>query len=204
MATELTFEVAKGLATSLSTIKGFPRHDAAITAVALDLIDWCKGKLVGKKTYSPEQQAQIIVQEARLNWLEWTSMADLRAVFRAKFEAEAEYSLQRQFGKKPVPDCLHCNDTGVRRLKGGKDVWCDCEMGLFNQRECPGLIRLHNAHRMPRPQSPIASRASEPEVLQSMIELNEATVKDPHASKRDKQLARQMLSRFKPAEQEAS
>jgi hypothetical protein len=150
VADELKIETALSLARSLTTIKGFPRYEEAITAVAFDLVDWCHGSLIDERAYSAEAQAAAVVNEARLTWTEWTGMADLRALFRAKFEPTREYSLEGQFGKRPPIDCHRCDDIGVQSLPSGDLDWCECDLGQYSRRECPSLLRLCKGKQFPR------------------------------------------------------
>ena len=64
---ELAFDAARRIATALVTI-GHPYEPAAITATAHDLVKWCRGAIIANRVWSPEDQADALVDEARTGW----------------------------------------------------------------------------------------------------------------------------------------
>lgn len=83
---ELPFAVAVNLAGSLVTI-GHPFGPVAIEATALDLVKYCRGAILDGRTYSPEQQAQALVDEIRTTWDEWPEGGTKRLaeLFKSKY-----------------------------------------------------------------------------------------------------------------------
>jgi len=123
---DLSFDLAISLARSLTTIKGCSRFEDAINATAHDLVRWCKGAVIGRQIWSPEDQALWLVTEARETWSEWTCTADLRTLFRKKFEPQQLAPERKVFdpGVKPPIDCHRCEDVGT--VDG---QYCHCVMG---------------------------------------------------------------------------
>ncbi len=88
MAEELNPDLASELARSLKTIDAFPWDADTIKATAEDLIRWCTGSIVDGQRWPPEAQARWTVTQARDNWEKWMGTAELRKLFRSKFEAQ--------------------------------------------------------------------------------------------------------------------
>lgn len=126
MAATLDFFIALRFAHSLKTILGAEyQSDAAINATAQDLVRWCAGAFIDGAMWTPENQAEWLVMEARENWETWQGTYGLRKLFRSKFVPELPPSNAAvDYGPKPPIECAKCNDTGFI----GKQ-FCDCSMG---------------------------------------------------------------------------
>lgn len=118
---DLEFPVAMSLATSLTTI-GHPPHSEAIRFTAMDLIKECRGGFFDGRPWSPEQQAEEIVEEIRTTWTKWPEggTGQLLNLIRTRFpkpappkaiatpsgiDPETRSLLERGHLKPP---CKHC------------------------------------------------------------------------------------------------
>ncbi len=88
MAHELDGDTAAELARSLKVVEGFPWDADAVKAMAEALMRWCKGAFVNNVMWPPEAQARWLVTFTIDNWKKWLGTAELRQVFRAKFEPQ--------------------------------------------------------------------------------------------------------------------
>jgi hypothetical protein len=162
---ELSFEAALAFAQSLATIPDFPRYEAAVHATAEDLGRWCKGAVVNGVGLNPEEQAALLVNEARENWYQWQGTAALRALFRSKFERPNRPELMvLDFGEKPPIDCNVCNDNGYYQAADGKYQFCECPAGLEMTKSMPDFLHKLNKCRQARARvkCPTAVKQSQP------------------------------------------
>jgi len=126
MVAELTVERAKVFAGMLVTA-GHPYAESAILATALDLMKWCHGAVVGGRVWTPEQQAQAIVDEVRTEWDGWPEKGGTRQLlqlFRAKYaRVELEtvpISLSDALARKLLaPPCAFCEPGSSHCEFGG-------------------------------------------------------------------------------------
>jgi hypothetical protein len=65
---QLDSNVAQKLASSLKSIKGLSFDADVVRATAEDLVRWCRGCTLDGVSWSPEDQAQYVVTEAREKW----------------------------------------------------------------------------------------------------------------------------------------
>jgi hypothetical protein len=125
---DLTLEVARELAGSLVTI-GHPYAQAAVNATALDLMKWCKGRLLDGRIVTPEKQAEDLVDVARAwpeGWPEKGGTAKLRALFVEMFPAPetATEPPAITIGElvatgRMAPPCEHCGAGETHCPYGG-------------------------------------------------------------------------------------
>lgn len=209
MDVELKFEVALQLARSLTTIDGFPRFEDAIMATAFDLQDWCRGCFLAGGFWSPERQAQWVVQEARLTWLKWASTADFRGLFQAKFQPKPEpANAFHPLGPALPIACRRCSDLGTVKGPDGYSVWCQCEHASKLRAETPGWLELVNRHLAPkepgqrREEIPLTLerldnlRREEKLIVNQALNGAEAMFHDPRATKEQKKTARKLMKLY--------
>jgi hypothetical protein len=221
---ELNIDDATALAGSLANI-GHPRMQAAINATAFCLVKWCKGAIIDGLVYSPERQAQELVQRACETWTEgWPvrgGTAKLLALFRELYEARKPVvenpATQEQLIARGVlsPPCEVCNDT----LHIGAPphmMYCTaCAQGRHNARwHGPEQLALLNAAPEPAPIKRHHDREEWPPMVpgideqrekawresqaanQRAVDAAKATIENPHATSDQKDAAMQVLLLF--------
>lgn len=124
---DLKWEVAQGLAASLMSI-GHPYNQAVIDATALDLCHWCKGAIIGGCAWTPEKQAEELVQEARTTWDGWPDKGgtkQLLELFRSKYAPKPKQVTEEERiaaliarGLLSEP-CVFCRDEGQKYCQYG-------------------------------------------------------------------------------------
>ncbi len=145
MESILSYEAALAYARRLKLIPGFPYDEEAVKASAEDLQRWCRGARLGLTTYSPEQQAYWLVNEAREQWTEWLGTAALLALFRAKFVPPVPASNEaKSLGPKRPVLCRKCKDSSYVGAPHAQ-AYCDCEAGQtmkqsFGPKPTPGCL----------------------------------------------------------------
>ncbi len=117
---DLTNEDALALASSLITI-GHPFSPLAVQATALDLIEMCKGKVLGPgQILTPYEQAKKLIDRARSSWEEgWPERGGtrkLQLLFQEMFGKPEEWvpiSYEETLARGLVrPPCGRCDDFG--------------------------------------------------------------------------------------------
>lgn len=128
--------LALELAVELGTIPDAPKTDEGQQAVARHLISLCEN----------EEDARWVVDEAVFQWQNWKGPRRLAAMLYDRKHPE----LLPANSVKPMPPredvrCEACGDWGhlddpVTKLR----VWCQCDMGKWQQSRHPGLVEALN------------------------------------------------------------
>lgn len=125
MPQRLEFPVAQRLAAALITI-GHPYQQPAIDATAWDLVKWCGGYFGSNRPISPEEQAESLIEEARVEWeTGWPEKGGTRRLhelfdrmYPHKTQAPATLEDVRARGLLPPP-CPYCADDATFCEEGG-------------------------------------------------------------------------------------
>ncbi len=203
MADQLNFELALEFAESLTTID-HPRSKAAIRATAEDLVYWCVGAFLDGVPWSAEDQASWLVTEARHTWERWTSTADLRKLFRAKFPVKT----------KPEPEALlpSVEDYVKRKLLAPRCPLCESEAPYceYGGHKAHAWFQAWDGQPVPNaePKQP-APKMSFEEMSKRFGDTqaaNEAalakaklTLNNPDATREEKELAGQIVLLYSPS-----
>jgi hypothetical protein len=134
----LTLAEASRLTEALHAIKNAPRAGGALKWTAADLLDWCTGGYHWGRQWSPREQADWLVQEARATWDEWEGPKALRDLFLSRFGQPELQTFQNY--EKPITLCQKCRDQGALR-RGDRYTACDCEVG---RALTPSLLEVMN------------------------------------------------------------
>jgi hypothetical protein len=136
---DLDMKDAEVLADSLCTIN-HPMLQAARLSTAMDLHDWCHGGIFEGRPWTPLEQANALVQEARLTFGDWAKAGGttaLLAIYRAKFPEPLKPALPPlttaeliATGRVAAP-CEYC-DPG--------EPWCQFGGAKGHARYLPGGI----------------------------------------------------------------
>jgi hypothetical protein len=127
---------ALGLASELSTIVDAPKSDDGIKAVARHLVSICE----------TDQEARWLVDEALFKWERWKGPHRLAEMLYNKQHPELPPSNQaRPMPPREETHCQLCGDWGHRDDSAtGLRIWCECEMGRWQQSRHPGLVEALN------------------------------------------------------------
>jgi hypothetical protein len=151
---DLKLEVAVNLVGNLLAA-GHPYQQSAINATALLLMKWCKGAIVNGVTWSPEQQATALVEEAGLwegGWPDKGGPKQLLDLFRAKFKPVrtfntfVELTAEEKAACDPANFCAECHGFGTRRING-LTQYCPCDAGQAFAVQCGGQEWLDRINR---------------------------------------------------------
>jgi hypothetical protein len=127
----LDAEDAMRRARSLTLLVDFPRrYEEAVGRLAGELIELCRGKILERCYWTPEEQADWLVSEALRTWEQWRGVAALRALFYSKFDPK-KGGLERQvldYGQKPAVECTACKDSGYTGVLPHLQ-YCACRLG---------------------------------------------------------------------------
>ena len=110
--------VAQAFAKRLQVIDSFPWSKEAADAIAECLIRWCRGFIEGRRVWQPEDQAEWLIAEtiarAADSGEKWEGVAQLRAIFRERFQAAVKTMvIEHQIYRTPKETlCTVCDDTG--------------------------------------------------------------------------------------------
>lgn len=166
MPQKLDFAVAQRLAAALVTI-GHPFHPAAIDATAWDLVKWCAGYFGGSRPISPEEQAESLIEEARVEWESgWPEKGGTRKLHdlfermypsKALAPAPATFATLEDVRARGLlsPPCRHCADDAT---------FCEYGGARGHKRMLDDVVALPPAERKP-PKAPPAVPFSLDEVL---------------------------------------
>jgi hypothetical protein len=114
-------ETAARLASALSAIDGFWKvSKEGRERIALQLQKLC----TGTDSFTPEEQATLLVDEAISTLEEWKGWRPMLSLFDALFRSPDEYSAV-------APACLQCGGSGSHTVPGPpiRYVRCACERG---------------------------------------------------------------------------
>jgi hypothetical protein len=130
---------ALDLASELSTIVDAPRTDEGIKAVARHLVSICGN----------DQEARWLVDEALFKWERWKGPHRLAEMLYDKQHPELPPPNQaRPMPPREETHCKLCEDWGHREDSATElRVWCECEMGRWQESRHPGLVEALNRHR---------------------------------------------------------
>lgn len=173
----LNAKVALDVVTPLRLVKDFPRDQAALDAVAEDLIDLT----LDCDENEAKQRAQWVVTEIRRHWDEWSGSKDLILLYRSRWpeqrEVKSEDNEAKQYGQKPGVDCLRCGDNGVIRPTEKEPWrWCECQAGVRLHFELPDWLELLNREVPPPPPAvpelthPAAARPVHTDIENGIVE----------------------------------
>ena len=187
------------LADALITIPDCPRSESAIENLARDLMRLCKN----------DDEAQILVDEARDQWPTWKGTAGLIEILRDLRRKPEQVPLERRtidLGPKPPVNCAACQDWGYI-WRAGRNEYCTCAEGVRMQAEASGLLEVLNKAHAKGPQAlqnaPVRRPVSESDLEQAFLESKKhkdatiarqkAVLEDESASKEEKEIARETL-----------
>lgn len=188
---DLTLPVAQNLAASLCTI-GHPYSQPVINATAMDLIKWCHGAIIEGRVLSAEEQAEQLVEEARLTWLQgWQDKggtAALRALFDELFKGGAQPLMQRSLTPEDAiargliaPPCEACDDKLYLGKAPNLQYCMACDAGRRNAK-WNGNKELEWLNR------PAAERKGRPVLVKPLTyEAMKAALDDEQRRKREQQ-----------------
>ena len=116
----------------------------AIKQTAQDLLDWCTGGHHQGRHWSPREQADWLVREARATWDEWEGPKALRGLFLSRFgsgrQQRPELPPFQSYGKPNIL-CRSCEDQGTQ-WNGERYIRCNCELGRAMP---PNLLEIMNS-----------------------------------------------------------
>lgn len=181
---DLDMKDAELAAGQLTTI-GHPMKPEWLLATAQDLNEWCKGGIYGGVPWTPAQQANALVQKARLTFGEWSRAGGTTALyalfqqmFPPKTEKAAEWkplTLEQTIERGLIrPPCEVCGDDLVVGVVPNLLYCTACPAGRHQARweGERGLARLNHpeATKPSRDFATAAGMVMTPETVRRVIE----------------------------------
>lgn len=188
------------LAFELTLIPECPRSDPAVESLS-DML---------REIFQDESEARAIVSEACARWDRWRGTRGLIELIEARKPALPPANQAVNLGPKPVIECAQCGDWGYFSRTDGTVEWCNCAAGRDTREQFPDLVdKLKRKGIEPPHEAPAVMRAPITQAdidrafqerrdrTEEMITEQRAILDDPSSSADRKEIAREILDRFK-------